>query len=119
MERLGLDSETVETMKKSDMRKQALAWLLKSNTALGDEWVCQTLGMGDRSNISRAVDRFRKKKEKPVISLIKKLHVCTDWYLFTPIMGAATRVSSYCGASTLQDGIKKLVEKINIPIGKN
>ena len=78
LECLGLDRESVEAMRKSDVRKQALAWLMKSNTVVGDEWVCQTLGMGDRSNISRAVGRFRRGKEKPVIALIKKLHVCTD-----------------------------------------
>jgi len=71
------------------VRKQALAWLLKTNTVVADEWVCQAddwvcqnPGMGDRSNISRAVGRFRRRKEKPVVELIKKLHVCTDWYLF-------------------------------------
>jgi REP element-mobilizing transposase RayT len=78
LECLGIDLGAVEAMKKSDVRKQALAWLIKSNAVVGDEWVCQNLGMGDRSNISRAVGRFRTKNEKPVIALIKKLHVCTD-----------------------------------------
>jgi NACalpha-BTF3-like transcription factor len=78
MECLGLDREEVEAMKKSDVRKQALAWLVKSQTVVGDEWVCRTLGMGDRSNVSRAVGRFRRRKEKSVIALIKKLHICTD-----------------------------------------
>ena len=78
LECLGLDLEAVEAMRKSDGRKQALAWLVKTNTVVGDEWVCQTLGMGDRSNTSRAVGRFRRRKEKTVIALIKRLHVCTD-----------------------------------------
>ena len=78
LECLGLDFEEIEAMRKSDVRKQSLAWLVKTNTVVDDEWVCQTLGMGDRSNISRAVGRFRSKKEKPVNALIKKLHVCTD-----------------------------------------
>jgi hypothetical protein len=78
LKRLGLDRETVMGMKKSDERKQALAWLVKSNTVVGDEWVGRMLCMGDRSNISRAVSRFRKGKEKRVAALIKKLHKCTD-----------------------------------------
>jgi hypothetical protein len=78
LECLGLDLTAVGAMRKSDVRKQALAWLIKSHTVVGDEWVCQTLGMGDRSNISRAVSRFRNKKERPVGALIRKLHVCTD-----------------------------------------
>ena len=78
LECLGLDLEAVEAKRKNDVRKQALAWLVKTNTVVDDEWVCQTLGMGDRSNISRAVGRFRRRKEKPVIALIKKLHACTD-----------------------------------------
>lgn len=76
LECLEIDLETVAEMRKNDVRKQALAWLVKSNTVVGDEWVCRTLGMGDRSNISRAVVRFQKKKEKPVVALVRKLHVC-------------------------------------------
>jgi len=53
------------------VRKQALAWLLKLNTVVADEWVWQNLGTGDHSNISRAVGRFRRRKEKPVVELIK------------------------------------------------
>jgi len=78
LKRLGLDRETVMGMKKSDERKQALAWLVKSNTVVGDDWVDRMLCMGDRSNISRAVSRFRKGKESKVAALIKKLHICTD-----------------------------------------
>ena len=55
------------------MRKQALAWLLKSNSVVADEWVCQNLGTGDHSNISRAVGRFRRRKEKPVGLLLAGL----------------------------------------------
>ncbi|MCK9588458.1 MAG: transposase [Terrimicrobiaceae bacterium] len=78
LECLEIDRESIRVMRKSDVRKQALAWLVKSNTVVGDEWICRALGMGDRSNISRAVGRFRKTKEKPVAALIKKLHICTD-----------------------------------------
>ena len=74
---LGIELKAVAAMRKSDVRKRALAWLLKSNTVVADEWVCQNLGMGDRSNISRAVGRFRRRKEKPGVELIKNLHVCT------------------------------------------
>ena len=70
---LGIELKAVEAMRKSDVRKRALAWLLKSNTVVADEWVGQNPGMGDRRNISRAVGRFRRRKEKPVVELIKKL----------------------------------------------
>lgn len=53
--RLGLTIEKAVALKKTDPRKQALAWLIKTRTVVRDEWLVARLEMGHRSNISRAV----------------------------------------------------------------
>lgn len=59
LERLGLTEKAAASLKQSDPRKQALAWLVKSRTVTGDAWLVRRLQMGHRSNISRAVSAFR------------------------------------------------------------
>ena len=45
----------VRCRKTTDERKQALTWLIRSSTQVSCEWICAQLGLGHRSNISRAV----------------------------------------------------------------
>lgn len=45
----------IQGMKTTDERKQALVWLIRSSTQVSCEWICERLGLGHRSNISRAV----------------------------------------------------------------
>ena len=54
LEGLGLTLSQVAALKKTDARKQALAWLVKSRTMVGDEWIVARLAMGHRSKGSRA-----------------------------------------------------------------
>jgi len=75
---LDLEYAEVLLMKKSDRRKQGVAWLLKSATTIDDRWVCERLGMGDRSNVSRAVRVFREERDREVKRSKRSLHVCTD-----------------------------------------
>jgi len=76
--RLGLTQATVSSLKKSDPRKQALAWLIKTRSVVSDEWLGGQLRMGDRSNISRAVSAFRTPETRERQKLKKILHTCTD-----------------------------------------
>jgi REP element-mobilizing transposase RayT len=78
LERLELTEAEAARLQQSDPRKQGLAWLVKSRTVVGDQWVCDRLQMGDRSNVSRAVAAYRapRDRERGRISLL--LHVCTD-----------------------------------------
>ena len=78
LERLGLSAAAVVKLKQSDPRKQALAWLMKSQTIVADEWIAARLQMGDRSNISRAVSAFRSPADRERRRLRKLLHICTD-----------------------------------------
>ncbi len=78
LERLGLSTAVMVKLKQNDPRKQALAWLIKSQTIVADEWIASRLRMGDRSNISRAVSAFRSPADRERRRLSKLLHVCTD-----------------------------------------
>lgn len=78
LERLGMRREEVVLARKNDPGKQALAWLVKSRTVVGDEWICEHLDMGDRSNVSRAAAAFRVPSDHQRKQLKRILHVCTD-----------------------------------------
>lgn len=78
MEQLELNENEVTAMKQNDARKQALAWLIRTRTVLGDEWIVSRLGMGHRSNVSRAVAAFRDPGDSVRKKLQKLLHICTD-----------------------------------------
>ena len=78
LEQLGMQREEVVQARKSDPRKQALAWLVKSRTVIGDQWIIKRLEMGDRSNVSRAVAAYRVPTDRRCKRLKQILHVCTD-----------------------------------------
>ncbi len=78
LERLGLTSQTILSLKKADPRKQALAWLIKTRTVMKDEWLVARLQMGHRSNISRAVSAFEIASDRERKHLRNILHTCTD-----------------------------------------
>jgi REP element-mobilizing transposase RayT len=78
LDRLGMRIESIRPLKKSDLRKQALVWLIKTRTVVGDEWIAERLQMGHRSNVSRAVCAFRVPSDRARKRLRKLLHICTD-----------------------------------------
>ena len=75
---LGETLGSVRPMRCNDPRKQALAWLIKRNTMVGDEWVTWELDMGHRTNVSRAVSAFRSESSRTIKRLKRELHICTD-----------------------------------------
>jgi REP element-mobilizing transposase RayT len=76
--RLGLTAKMVVSLKKTDPRKQALAWLIKTRTVVRDEWLIARLEMGHRSNISRAISAFRTSGGPERNRLLRALHTCAD-----------------------------------------
>lgn len=78
LDRLRLTARMVVALKKTDPRKQALAWLIKTRTVVRDEWLIARLEMGHRSNISRAVSAFRISAGREHNRLRKLLHTCAD-----------------------------------------
>jgi hypothetical protein len=78
LDSLGLKMGEVQCMRQNDLRKQGLAWVVKSRTGMGDAWIMDRLRMGHRSNVSRAVRRFGEDNAKEVIRMKGRLHKCTN-----------------------------------------
>ena len=64
--------------RQTDTLKQGVAWLIKSRTVVGDEWICRKLDMGTRTNVSRAVQAYRSPGDRARRRLKRKLHICAD-----------------------------------------
>lgn len=74
-----LDLKQVKRLKKSDPRKQVLAWLIKTRTAVPALWINGQLEMGDESNIRRAVVCCRTERTVAHRDLVRRiLHICRD-----------------------------------------
>ena len=50
---LGISADDLPSMKKSDPRKKAIAWLIRSNTSVRNQWISEKLYMGTPTNLSR------------------------------------------------------------------
>ena len=55
LDALGLAESDLVRLRKLDIRKQVLAWWVRSQTMVGNRWLAQRLRMGDEGNISKAV----------------------------------------------------------------
>lgn len=75
---MGLSLSEARKLKQNDVRKQGLAWLIKAHTVIGDEWIQKRLAMGHRSNVSRAVRRYRDDNHREINRLKRSLLICTD-----------------------------------------
>ena len=73
-----LELEDVQKLAKNDIRKQALTWLIKSRAVVGHEWVAEKLGMGHRSNMTRALAVFQRSETKAARTLKRKMIKCAD-----------------------------------------
>jgi hypothetical protein len=60
----------IKTMNKADWH---LFWLVIKKTAVTQEWVAAELGMGSRSNVSRAVRRIEDEKDPGILERKEKL----------------------------------------------
>ena len=52
---LGFDLSKKNRLKRNDASKELVAWFLSEKTSVGQEWIAQKLGMGNRVNVSRAI----------------------------------------------------------------
>ena len=62
LEAVGLDPQQLASTRKTDPRKQAVAWLLRKNTTVGNRWVTSQLNMGHEVNVSQAVRLIEEAK---------------------------------------------------------
>jgi hypothetical protein len=75
LEVLGMDLASTRLLRHSDPRKQALAWLIKGKSMVGDCWITKQLEMGHPSNVSRAVNVFRNKNKRKIQNLKRQLRL--------------------------------------------
>jgi putative transposase len=75
---LGLSLNAVKTLRQNDPRKQGLAWLLRTATVVAADWVSARLGMGHRSNVSRAVRKIDNARRGTAIKVRHILQPCKD-----------------------------------------
>ena len=75
---LGVTLKEVRGRRQNDPVKQAVAWWVKSRTVVSDQWVCERLEMGNRVNISRAVQAYRHAGDAERSRLRAVMYKCTD-----------------------------------------
>jgi REP element-mobilizing transposase RayT len=51
----GLSREDLTNLKKGDNRKKVIAWLIRRNTSVRNEWIAKALQMGHPASVSRCV----------------------------------------------------------------
>jgi REP element-mobilizing transposase RayT len=70
---VGLRAEELAALKKSDPRKMAVAWLIRRNTAVRNEWISDQLHMGRVSKMSYFVKREEDAESGILLKLKKKV----------------------------------------------
>jgi REP element-mobilizing transposase RayT len=73
LNRVGLDKEELGVLKKSDPRKMAIAWLIRRNTVVRNEWISEKLQMGRVSKLSSFVKAVEEAEEGELFELKEKV----------------------------------------------
>ena len=69
----GLTHSELETLKKGDVKKKVIAWLIRKNTSVKNEWISRQLKMGHPSSVSRNVRLVENEKCGAVSELKNKM----------------------------------------------
>lgn len=69
----GIDLIRLDQLKKGDLRKGLLAWVLSKNTSVGQKWIAKRLWMGDSSTVSRVVQQVERANDSEVVKWKKEL----------------------------------------------
>ena len=77
LEALEWNEEELLAAKSVQSEKQAIAWLIKTHTAVSGTWIAERLRMGHRTNCSRAISRFRHGQEKNIRKMKEVMLKCT------------------------------------------
>jgi REP element-mobilizing transposase RayT len=70
---LGLSWNELEALKKTDERKQVLAWLVRRHTSVRNRWVCEKLRMGHEVNVSQSVRRVAEDQDQRLVTLRRRI----------------------------------------------
>jgi hypothetical protein len=66
---LNLTDLDLPDLPKNDVRKQAIAWLVRTRTTMRNDWVGTELGLGSRVSVYQAVRRFTEGLEPDVLRI--------------------------------------------------
>jgi hypothetical protein len=66
---LGITSDDLPSLRKNDSRKKVIAWLIRRNTSVMNDWICSKLSMGRASNLSRHVRDVEESDVQAVINM--------------------------------------------------
>lgn len=78
VESLGVTLSELWGRKQTDPIKQGVAWLVKTRTTVTDQWLCEQLEMGSRTNVHRAVQAYRQVRDPNRKSIKAQLQLCAD-----------------------------------------
>ena len=70
---LDLKRRDLEGLRKSDPRKQVLAWWIRKQTAVSNQWVSDRLAMGHAGNLSKMVNRVERDPTRKMKRLKKQV----------------------------------------------
>ena len=71
--KLKLDVADLSVLKKGDTRKMVVAWVIRNNTSVRNEWIVQHLHMGRASNLARYVKEVDEATEGQLWKLRKMM----------------------------------------------
>jgi putative transposase len=64
---MGLSVEELTAMRKSDVRKRVIAWAIRKNTCVKNDWICERLSLGHASNLARNIKAVETTDEVNVV----------------------------------------------------
>ena len=71
--KMNLSESELATLKKSDLRKKAVAWLIRKRTSVRNEWISKRLQMGSASKLSSFVSEVDSAREGELFELKKRV----------------------------------------------
>jgi hypothetical protein len=70
--------EDLEVLAYSAPEKVVLAWWLRKQTTVSLQWASERLKMGHYTRVTQAVSRMRRKPNKPLRTIARKLSNATE-----------------------------------------
>jgi len=70
---LGISESDLPRMRKNDPKKKAIAWLIRTNTSVRNQWISEKLHMGTPSNLARFNQEVARAQEGLLHSLRQRL----------------------------------------------
>ena len=68
-----LQKKDLKSLRKGDYRKRVLAWIIRRNTSVRNDWICEHLCMGSSSNLSRHIQSVELSTDDEIVALLKMI----------------------------------------------